>query len=120
MTECRKDCQGLVELRDELESCSAEKDAQINSLAHQLGGVRGDLLRIDGELKTLTKSVEDISQSLHIIATNTTQFMEVAQMYQNFKGFGFVVKNGGTVLVTLAAVIAALVYLAGVSIHIGG
>lgn len=116
---CANDCEGLQRLKEEIDACSAEKDAQINSLAHQLSGLRGDLLRIDGDLKNLTNSVEKMSTSLEVIAANTTQFMEVAQMYQNFKGFGFVVKNIGVIFIGAAALVTAIIFLAGLKISIG-
>ncbi len=122
---CEEDCSGLEALRRELDACSVEKDAQIESLAHQINGMRGDLMRVDGdllhmntELKNLTTSVDRVSKSLETIAANTTQFMEVAVMYQNFKGFGFVVKNLGAILLAVAAVLAALVYLKDSDIQI--
>jgi len=112
-------CPEAIRLRHELESCSKEKDDQIDSLSHQVNGIRGDLLRIDGDMKKLTIEVSNISVSLKTIADNTTQFMEVAHMYQHIKGFGFVVKNLGVLLVGAAALTTAVIYLSGVHISIG-
>lgn len=116
---CRNDCDGLDKLRVDLKQCSAEKDAQIDSLSHQVNGIRGDLMRLDGDLKTLTVAVKEMSQSMSVIAANTTEFMEVMHMYQHVKGFSWVVKNGAIALIGASALITAVVMLAGVKIHIG-
>lgn len=112
-------CPHAEKIREELRHCSAEKDAQIDSLAHQVNGIRGDLMRLDGDLKTLTVSVKEMSLSIGVIADNTTQFMDVLHMYQNVKGFSWVVKNGAVALIGASALITAIVFLAGVKIHIG-
>ena len=112
-------CPEAAKISEDLMRCSAEKDAQIDSLAHQVNGIRGDLMRLDGDLKKLTVSVEDMSKSIGVIADNTTQFMDVLHMYQNVKGFSWVVKNGAVALIGASALITAIVFLAGVKIHIG-
>ncbi len=112
-------CPEAQRIREELESCSREKDAQIDSLEHQVNGIRGDLMRIDGDLNTLTVSVKEMSQSMGVIAANTTEFMEVMHMYQNVKGFSWVVKNGAVTLIGASALVTAVVFLSGVKIHIG-
>lgn len=112
-------CPEADKIREELRRCSDEKDAQIDSLAHQVNGIRGDLMRLDGDLKTLTVAVKEMSQSMSVIAANTTEFMEVMHMYQNVKGFSWVVKNGAIALIGASALITAVIMLAGVKIHIG-
>lgn len=112
-------CPEAEKIREELRQCSNEKDAQIDSLAHQVNGIRGDLMRIDGDLKTLTVSVKEMSQSLSVIAANTTEFIEVTHLYQHVKGFSWVVKNGAIALISAAALVTAIIFMSGVKIHIG-
>ena len=112
-------CEEVQKLRIELLSCSSEKDAQINNLSHQMNGMHGDMMRIDGDIRNLTKAVTDISSALDVIAKNTTQISEVIALYQNFKGFGFVVKNIGVVLIGTAALVTAVIFLTGVRFSVG-
>lgn len=117
--ECVDACGQIETLRNELNACSANKDAQINSLSYEVHGMRGDFMRMDGDVKTLTKTMGEISNAVKTIADNTTVITEFIQLYNNFKGFIFVMKHGGKILVALAAVLAALVYLNGLQLHIG-
>lgn len=77
-------------------------------------------MRIDGDIKNMTHEMSEISMALKTIASNTTQFMEVAAMYQNFKGFGFVVKNISLILVGLSASVAAIIVISGIRFSVGG
>jgi len=112
-------CPEALQLRRDLESCSREKDQQIDGLAKQFNAMRGDLMRIDGDIKTLTVAVTDISRALDVIAGNTTQLAEVITLYQNVKGFSFVMKNLGALLVGSAAVATAIIFMLGLRISIG-
>jgi len=112
-------CQEAAAIRRELEACSRDKDAQIDSLAHQVSGVRGDLMRIDSDIKNMTKEMSEISGALHTIAENTTKISEVIDLYQNLKGFGFVMRHMSKILIGGAAIAAALIYLNGLQFHIG-
>jgi hypothetical protein len=112
-------CEEASQLRHEMATYSAEKDQQIDSLAKQFNAMRGDLLRIDGDIKTLTVAVTDISRALDVIAHNTTAITEMIQVYNNFKGFGFVMKNLGVILIGSSAFVTAVIFLTGVKIHIG-
>lgn len=118
MSPCQP-CDDLERLRSDLSSCSIEKDAQINSLAHQVQGMHGDLMRIDGDIKTMTVTIAKISTALDTIAANTTQITEVIQIYQNFKGFGVVTKQLALAVVGLASLAAAVVAISGFKITIG-
>jgi hypothetical protein len=112
-------CSGLEQLRRDHESCDSDKNQQIDGLAKQFSAMRGDMLRIEGDLNSLAKAVTNISRALDIIASNTTAITEVVKVYQNIKGFGFVVKNVSVILVGFAAFVAAAIFLLGVKVNIG-
>lgn len=112
-------CPDAIRLRHDLEQCSAEKEAQIDSLSHQINGIRSDMMRLDGDLNALTVSVTKMGGSIDVIAANTTEFMELMRAYKNIKGFGWVVKNSVFLLIGTSAFITAVVYLVGVKFHIG-
>lgn len=112
-------CEDARAVHEELRSCSSEKGDQISSLSHMVNGMHGDLMRIEGDMKVLTSNVIEISAALKTIAENTTQFMEVAKIYRDIKGFGFVVKNIGAILIGTAAVITSIVLISGVRLTVG-
>ena len=111
-------CELADELRKELHACSADKDKQLNTLSEQVRGMHVDLSRIDGDIKTLTNAVTDISKALDTIAANTTAISDVLLIYQNFKGFTAIMKYIGIAVVGLSALATAIIYLGALHITI--
>jgi hypothetical protein len=112
-------CEEAIQLRHDLQQCSDEKDQQIHGLSLQFNAMRGDMLRIDGDIQHLTKSVDKVNDSLKVIADNTTQLTEMISLYNNFKGFGFVVKNLGVIVIGTAALLTAVIFLSDMKITLG-
>ena len=64
-------------------------------------------------------AVQSVQGMKQINAQNTTATSEVIKVYNDFKGFGFVVKNGAIVVIGVSALVTAVIFLTGVKIHIG-
>lgn len=79
------------DLERTIEEVSHDKDRRINDM-------HGDLLGVRAEVRKLTEGLQATNVALTVIAENTTvmaKMAEMVQVYENLKGFAWVMKHLG-------------------------
>lgn len=109
-----KDCAGLegrVEaLRIDMEVLNLDKERRLTEMHSDLLGVRNEVGKLAEGLARTNEALTTIAENTTIIAGMTNSMSEMVKVYDNFKGFGWVLKNlGYWAVLALGALVGALV-----------
>jgi len=100
-------------LEGELTACGIDKDVRIDNMHRDMNVMHTDMGAMKGTIESLTIEIQSAVESLKQIAMNTSNMREVAELYEKWKGFSWVMKNvgfwGAITIAFIAGVIAAFV-----------